>query len=104
MAAPGPSSPKVQLLPAPLQEDSLDFAGDSGPWVVILYNDDWHTIDQVALQVALATGYPMLRSLEITMEAHSRGRAIAYTGSREECERVAAVLRRIRLQVETDLF
>lgn len=104
MAALGPSSPRVQLLPSPLQEESLDFGGDSGPWVVILYNDDWHTIDQVAVQVALATGYDMLRSLEITMEAHTRGRAIAYTGSLEECERVAAILRRIRLQVETDLF
>ena len=104
MAAPGPSSPRVQLLPSPLHEESLDFGADSGPWVVILYNDDWHTIDQVVLQVALATGYGMHRSLEITMEAHTRGRAIAYTGGCEECERVAAVLRRIRLQVETDLF
>jgi hypothetical protein len=38
----------------------------------------------------------------MTLEAHSAGRAIAYTGTYEECERAAGILREIRLQVETD--
>lgn len=72
------------------------------PWVVILYNDDWHPYDQVVFQVQKATGCPLERAEQITGEAHTEGRAIAYRGSHEECERVAAVLRQIRLQVETD--
>jgi len=72
------------------------------PWVVILYNDDWHGFDEVTLQIQKATGYDLERAERITYEAHSAGRAIAYEGTHEECERVAAILRRIRLQVETD--
>ena len=38
----------------------------------------------------------------ITHEAHTQGRAIAYEGTLEECNKVAGVLRQIRLQVEVD--
>jgi len=73
-----------------------------GPWVVILYNDDHHSFDEVILQVQKATGCSLEAAEWITTEAHVTGRAVAYTGSEEECERVAGVLRQIRLQVETD--
>ena len=71
---------------------------------VILYNDDYHPVDQVVSQVQKATGYPFERCVAIMLEAHTRGRSIAYTGSQEACERAAGVLRQIRLQVETDKF
>jgi ATP-dependent Clp protease adaptor protein ClpS len=73
-----------------------------GPWVVVLYNDDYHEFDEVILQVQKATGCSLEAAVLITEEAHVTGRAIAYTGTQEECERVAGVLRQIRLQVETD--
>ncbi len=73
-----------------------------GPWVVILYNDDWHPFDEVILQLQKATGCNLEEAQWIAFEAHTNGRAIAYTGTEEECERVAGVLRQIRLQVETD--
>ena len=83
----------------------IDVTADSqGPWVVILYNCDCHSFDEVILQLQKATGCSLEKALEISLEAHQRGRAIAYTGSAEDCERAAAVLRSIRLQVETDRF
>ena len=78
--------------------------GDSGPYVVILYNDDYHGMEEVVMQLQKATGYDIERCVHIMFEAHSRGRAIAYTGSEEDCERCARILRQIRLQVETDRF
>lgn len=72
------------------------------PWVVILYNDDWHDVDEVTQQIQKATGYDLDRAERVMWEAHSQGRAIAFAGTAEECERVAAILRQIRLQVETD--
>lgn len=81
--------------------DQLDPVHD-GPWVVILYNDDWHPMDMVVSQVQKATGYSLEKAMWITHEAHTTGRAVAYTGTLEECERVATVLRAIKLQVETD--
>ena len=75
-----------------------------GPHVVILYNCDCHTTEQVVQQLMKATDHPMQRCIEIMLEAHFRGRAIAYTGSAEACDRAARILRQIRLQVETDTY
>jgi ATP-dependent Clp protease adaptor protein ClpS len=82
------------------EEDPEDGVDD--PYVVILYNDDVHSMDEVLEQTQLATGYDIERCVHIVLEAHTQGRAIAYTGSENDCERVARILRRIRLQVETD--
>jgi len=73
------------------------------PWVVILYNDDWHAFDEVILQLQKATGCPLEQAEAVAYLAHTQGRAVAHHGSFEECERAAAVLRQIRLQVETDM-
>ena len=88
-------------LPAYDDERETEFADT---YVVILYNDDYHDMGEVALQIQKATGCNELEALEIMLEAHTRGRAICYTGSEAECEKVAGVLRQIRLQVETDKF
>ncbi len=95
----------IRLLPdLDIDEEVDDRTGGNGPWIVILYNDDWHPIEEVVLQVEKATGCSEAHALRVTVEAHTRGRSIAMTGSREDCERAAAILRQIRLQVETDAF
>lgn len=98
-----PAEPNIleRVLPD-LHEDEI--TDDQGPFVVILYNDDYHDIMDVVAQLQKATGYDIDRCIGIMWEAHTRGRSIAYTGSEEDCERVAKVLRQIRLQVETDRF
>src|SRR2546423_7000122 len=75
-----------------------------GPWVVILYNCDCHGFDEVIHQLQVATGCSMAQAKQIAEEAHRRGRAIAYTGEQDDCDRAAGILRSIGLQVETDLF
>ena len=72
------------------------------PWSVILYNDDHHSFEAVILQVQKATGVSLERAYEISMEAHTKGRAICYTGPLERCEHVAGILRQINLTVEID--
>ena len=72
------------------------------PWEVILYNDDFHGFDEVVLQVRKATAVPLQKAVDITMEAHTYGRAVCYAGALERCERVAAILREIALIVEID--
>ncbi|MBI3805557.1 MAG: ATP-dependent Clp protease adaptor ClpS [Nitrospirae bacterium] len=72
------------------------------PWNVILYNDDLHSFDEVILQVQKATGVALERAVEITLEAHLKGRAVCYTGLLERCEHVAAVLQQIGLTVEIE--
>lgn len=87
----------------PVWDEELDSDVDD-PYVVILYNDDYHDPREVVAQVQRATGYELERCIRIMLEAHTQGRAIAYTGSEADCERVARIMRQIRLQVETDRF
>jgi len=72
------------------------------PWRVILYNDEWHTFEEVVAQVRRAANCSMREAWLITHEAHTTGRAVAYRGDKEDCQRVLGVLREIRLQAELD--
>lgn len=69
---------------------------------VIIYNDAWHSVDEVVLQLQKATGCDLQKAATIMWEAHTTGRAICYQGERDDCQRVARILREIRLQVEVD--
>lgn len=67
------------------------------PWNVILLNDDLHTFDEVIYQVIKATGCGTAAASAVTMEAHTEGEAVCFTGPRERCEHVALVLREAAL-------
>ncbi len=80
--------------------------GDVGahpPWNVTLHNDDHHTIQEVVLQVQKATGVSPHRAFEITMEVHTHGQSVCFTGTLDECKCVADVLREIALTVTLDM-
>ena len=105
------STHESQTIEAPqkeLQDESVEEAQSAEPtetgsdFRVILYNDDYHDLDEVVLQLIKATGYQIEQCLEITLEVDHKGRAICYRGGREECHRVTRVLREIRLQCEVD--
>jgi ATP-dependent Clp protease adapter protein ClpS len=70
------------------------------PWVVILFNDDIHSFDEVILQLQKATGCSADQATKIAMEAHFKGKAVAFKGSFAECNRVSGILREIGLLVE----
>ena len=102
-ADPAVALPELDERVLPRDLGDLDDAIDD-PYIVILYNDDYHGMDEVVSQLQKATGYAIERCVKIMIEAHTRGRAVAYTGTESACERVANILRQIRLQVETDKF
>jgi Uncharacterized conserved protein len=83
-------------------EDIRDGADITGPWIVILYNCECHTFDDVIDILQKATGCTVEKGFQIAYEVHTRGRAICFSGSKEECDRVANIIASIRLQVETD--
>jgi ATP-dependent Clp protease adapter protein ClpS len=72
------------------------------PARVILYNDDWHTFDDVILQLVKSGACGEAQAEKHAWTVHTEGKAMVYEGPRQECERVAGVLREIRLQVEVD--
>ncbi|MFN3396383.1 MAG: ATP-dependent Clp protease adaptor ClpS [Thermodesulfovibrionales bacterium] len=72
------------------------------PWNVILLNYDWHTFDEVILQLMKATNCSRKKAEEITWEAHTKGEAICFSGPRERCEHVASILEEIDLGVRIE--
>jgi ATP-dependent Clp protease adapter protein ClpS len=69
------------------------------PWMVILFNDDFHAFDAVVAQVQKATGCSSGEAFQITYTAHTNGQAVAYVGEKAQCEEIAKVLVEIDLRV-----
>jgi ATP-dependent Clp protease adapter protein ClpS len=96
-----------QAVVSPYEDEDVLIDDDIGtrigePWKVILYNDDIHTFDEVILQLQKALKCSAQRAEKIAFEAHTRGKAIAFSGEFDECFRVAGVLREIQLIVEIE--
>ena len=72
----------------------------SEPWNVVLFNDEIHSFDEVILQVQKATACSILQATQITIEAHIKGKALAFAGEFEACFSVSGVLKEIGLLVE----
>lgn len=56
------------------------------PYHVILHNDDYHTFEFVEEVLQKAIGCNSQRAFQLTHEAHTRGRAIVWTGPKEVAE------------------
>lgn len=67
------------------------------PYNVILFNDDHHDMMEVSTQIIKATHCSAERAVMIMLEAHTTGRAIVFSGTRERCELVENILAEIRL-------
>jgi ATP-dependent Clp protease adaptor protein ClpS len=67
------------------------------PYNVVLYNDESHSMIEVTAQIIKATHCSAGRAAQIMAEAHTTGRAICFTGTKERCELVEEILAEIRL-------
>jgi ATP-dependent Clp protease adaptor protein ClpS len=72
------------------------------PWQVVLFNDAIHSFDEVILQIQKAAGYSLERATEITLRVHNNGKAVVFIGSKEDCEKVAAILGLIKLTTQVE--
>lgn len=73
-----------------------------GGWVVILYNCDCHTFEDVEGILQIATKCTRDVAEFFAWKVHLDGRAIVFRSGRAECERVASIIGSVGLQVETD--
>ncbi len=89
----------VQTAPVETEEERDSSSADF-EWRVVLFNCECHTFDEVERQLMKATRCSLGRARELAWEVHSKGSAVVYTGPRERCEAVAAVLEDIRLAVQ----
>jgi ATP-dependent Clp protease adapter protein ClpS len=91
------------LIPGEAVWERMSYGSDiNGPYIVIVYNDNWHSFPDVIVQLQKATGCTFRKAHDLSHAIDTHGRAVVYSGSQPDCEWVAGVLREIRLQVETD--
>jgi len=70
---------------------------------VILFNDDWHTFEEVISQIIKATKCSFINARDKTFEVHVNGKAVVYNGELKDCLFVSGILEEILLhtQIET---
>jgi ATP-dependent Clp protease adapter protein ClpS len=83
-----------------LEEEKTDISLGSR---VILFNDDWHTFEEVIAQIIKATKCSFIEARDRTFEVHVNGKAVVYSGELADCLRVSGILEEILLhtQIET---
>jgi ATP-dependent Clp protease adapter protein ClpS len=67
---------------------------------VVLFNDDWHTFEEVIAQLIIATKCSFEKARGFAFEVHVKGKAIVFCGSMSECLRVSSVLEEIALYTQ----
>lgn len=70
------------------------------PGKVVLYNDDWHTFDEVIFQLMKAVNCSLVQARNFAFEVHFKGKAIVFTGGLTHCLKVSSVLEEIALHTQ----
>jgi ATP-dependent Clp protease adaptor protein ClpS len=96
MEIPTKQSPQITIL----EEEKTDISLGSR---VILFNDDWHSFEEVITQIIKATKCSFIEARDKTFEVHVNGKAVVYSGEMSDCLRVSGILEEILLhtQIET---
>lgn len=64
---------------------------------VVLYNDDWHSFDEVIFQLIKAIACSFEKARDYAYEVHVKGKAIVYSGEMLNCIKVSSILEEISL-------
>jgi len=67
---------------------------------VILYNDEWHTFEEVINQIIKAINCQFEIARDLTFEVHVKGKALVFSGDMKDCLSVSSVLEEIALNTE----
>lgn len=67
---------------------------------VLLYNDDWHTFDEVILQIIKAVNCSFDEARDKAFEVHVKGKAMIFNGRFKDCLRVSSVLEEVALHTQ----
>lgn len=67
---------------------------------VLLFNDDWHTFEEVITQLIIATQCSFEQARGLAFEVHVKGKAIVFNGSMSACLKVSSVLEEIALHTQ----
>jgi ATP-dependent Clp protease adaptor protein ClpS len=89
----------------PKEEQQIDILEDQDTDItlasrVVLFNDDWHSFDEVISQLMKAINCTYEQGRTFAFEVHVKGKAIVYSGSLKNCLKVTSVLEEIALHTQ----
>lgn len=84
----------------PEQEDKIDERLSGSGYIVIVYDNNHNTWDQVVGILQKATGCTLQEAEIETWEVDNLGKSVVHHGSKEQCDRAAGIIRTIGIRVE----
>jgi len=72
-------------------------------WMVVIFNNDSNTFEEVISVLMLATGCDIQEAYIETWETHTYGKTAVHFGAREECQEAAEIIARIGVKTEVCL-
>lgn len=72
------------------------------PAKVIMFNDDWHTFEEVIGQLIKALACSTQHAETLAYEAHEKGKAVVFEGELPACLRVSSILEEISLHTQIE--
>jgi len=91
--------------PEILEESEVELEDESDvnlPAKVILFNDEWHTFDEVENQIIKATKCSKTKAQNLTWDVHNNGKAMVYEGDMPDCLNVSSILEEISLSTQIE--
>jgi len=82
------------------EEEVSDDNGIGLPFKVILYNDDWHTFEEVIVQLIKAVKCSFEVARGHAFEVHVKGKSVVFAGSLGKCLIVSSILEQIALNTQ----
>lgn len=93
MEIPSKEKPGIEIL----EEEDVSIGLKSK---VILYNDDWHSFDEVILQIIKAIKCSNIEASKKALETHVNGKSVIFSGEFKDCLHVSSVLEEIALHTQ----
>jgi ATP-dependent Clp protease adapter protein ClpS len=82
------------------EPDSDEEISVKNPYRVILFNDTWHSFDEVINQIIKAIQCSYDKARDFAFEAHVKGKAEVYKGDLTKCLKVSSILEEIALNTQ----
>lgn len=70
------------------------------PFRVYLFNDDWHTFDEVIVQLIKAVSCSFEEGRAHAFEVHVKGKSMVFSGDMMKCLKVTSILEEIALHTQ----
>src|SRR5579875_1058178 len=88
----------IKALPKGEEQESI--GGSGAEWIVVVYDNDYNTVEEVIHILIAATHCSFEEAAIETWEIHHLGKSVVHHADKEECERVASIIATIGIRVE----